>query len=110
MSVANKNALRRITFWPPQLIRDFRGKRTLSEFAALVDVTTNTVQLWENGNVRPDEEQTKRLADLAQQEEFLKDWKLAGSMVLLSDLDEALRKLSKEDDEIFANRIKRLYE
>ncbi|HZS45150.1 MAG TPA: hypothetical protein VFC63_08620 [Blastocatellia bacterium] len=110
MSVANKNALRRITFWPPQLIRDLRGKRTLAEFASLVNVTPDIVRLWEDDKMRPGEEDTNRLADLAQKEEFLKDWKLAGSGRLLGDVDEAIKKLRKEDEEIFANRIKRLYE
>jgi transcriptional regulator with XRE-family HTH domain len=75
--------------WTPRLIKRLRGKRTLAELGALLGAPKNTVWRWEAGKSQPDEIYAARLSDLAMRERFLKDWKLAGSVTLLADLDSA---------------------
>lgn len=75
--------------WTPRLIKRLRGKRTLAEFGALLGVSKNTVWRWEAGKSQPDGAHAERLSELAEREHFLKDWKLAGSMTLLGDLESA---------------------
>lgn len=75
--------------WTRRLIIELRGQRTRAEFGALIGATKNMVWQWETGKAQPDATFTERLSDLAERERFLKDWKLAGSMRLLDDLEKA---------------------
>jgi DNA-binding XRE family transcriptional regulator len=75
--------------WTPRLIRELRGERALADFASSIGASRNTVSGWEAGKVQPDETYSERLSELAEREHFLKDWKLAGSMRLLDDLENA---------------------
>ena len=75
--------------WTPLLIKRLRGKRTLAEFGSLLGAPKNTVWRWEAGRSQPDQTYVERLSDLAGRERFLKNWKLAGSMTLLADLESA---------------------
>lgn len=75
--------------WTPRLVKRLRGKRTLADFGALIGAPKNTVWRWEAGQAQPDATYADRLSDLAERERFLKDWKLAGSMTLLGDLESA---------------------
>ena len=86
--------------WTPKLIKRLRGNRTHAEFALLIDVVSEDILLWENGESKPNAEQTKKLSELAEQEQFLKDWKLAGSGELIKDweaLEEPKRRFSQVD-------------
>jgi hypothetical protein len=58
----------------------------------------------------PDEAQAKKISDLAERERFLKDWKLAGSGVLLGSLETASRQLSEELKQTLDERARRLQE
>ena len=75
--------------WTPRLIRKLRGKRTQTEFGALLGAPKNTVWRWEAGLAQPDPRYAACLSAVAGRERFLKDWKLAGSMTLLGDLEGA---------------------
>jgi transcriptional regulator with XRE-family HTH domain len=75
--------------WTPRLIKRLRGKRTLAEFGTLLGAPKNTVWRWEAGKSQPDEAYTERISQLAERENFLKDWELVGSMTLLGDLENA---------------------
>lgn len=81
--------------WTPRLIKQLRGKRSLAEFGALLGAPKNTVWRWEAGQARPDAIYSERLSDLAERERFLKDWKLAGSMTLLDDLESAKAEIAR---------------
>jgi len=89
--------------WTPRLVRELRGERSLVDFAASIGAEKNTVAGWEVGKAQPDETYCERLSDLAEREEFLKDWKLAGSMRLLDDLDNT----KAEIDDLFRKSIER---
>ena len=80
--------------WTPRLIRRLRGKRTQAEFGALIGVPKNTVWRWERGRVKADAEHDCRLSKLAERERFLADWKLAGSLPPLGDLQEISQRVS----------------
>src|SRR5438067_13561792 len=82
--------------WTSQRIRRLRGKRTQAEFGRRVGVPKNTVWRWEAGYSRPDAERARRLAALAKREKFLRDWRLAGSAVLLGDIEEGSKILAKQ--------------
>ncbi len=82
--------------WTATLIRMLRGKRTQQEFGQLLGVPKNTVWRWEASQVKPHEENEKRLLKLAQQEQFLQDWRLKGSMTLVGDVDAGLRTVSTQ--------------
>ena len=75
--------------WTPALIKRLRGKRSLSEFATLLDAPKNTVWRWESGRTRPDAPHARRLRELAEAERFCEDWELVGSIALVNDLDGA---------------------
>ena len=77
------------------MIRRLRGKRTQADFGVLVGAPKNTVWRWEAGRSRPDVVHSTRLAALAEQEFFLQDWKLLGSMTLVGDLERAKSDVSK---------------
>jgi transcriptional regulator with XRE-family HTH domain len=96
--------------WTPGLIRRLRGKRTLAEFGELIGVTANTVWRWEDGRVSPDPARAQRLSELAARERFLRDWKLAGSIILVGDLEAASRKLADELKQTLARRAAELRE
>ena len=95
--------------WTPALIRRLRGKRTQSDFGALVGATTNTVWRWEAGHAEPDSDHARQLSNLAKSEQFLKDWKLAGSGILVDDLESASRKLSQDLETTLGDRARRLW-
>ena len=73
--------------WTRRLIKQLRGKRSLAEFGSLLGVAKNTVWRWETGRTAPDAAYSATLSALAERERFLRDWKLAGSMILRGDLD-----------------------
>lgn len=83
------------TNWSPALIRMLRGKRSQAAFGGLIGVPKNTVWRWEAGSVRPDPENANKLAALARREGFLKDWQLAGSMVLVGDLESSSTRIGE---------------
>ena len=74
--------------WTPSLIRRLRGRRTQSEFGKLLGVPKNTVWRWEAGRAAPAARHVEALSKLASGQQFLKDWKLVGSMELLGSLEE----------------------
>jgi DNA-binding XRE family transcriptional regulator len=86
---------RKEIFWSPALIKKLRGKRTQQDFGSLLGVPKNTVWRWEVGQVRPTGGNAKRLSELADQEHFLRDWKLRGSIEVLGDLEKASTELKK---------------
>jgi transcriptional regulator with XRE-family HTH domain len=81
--------------WTPAKIRRLRGQRTQEQFGKIIRVPKNTVWRWEAGYARPDSKRARRLSQLASKERFLQDWKLAGSAVLLGDIEQASRHLSR---------------
>ena len=81
--------------WTPDKIRILRGKRTQEELGKIVRVPKNTVWRWEAGHARPDAERSRRLTKVAMKERFVADWKVAGSAVLLGDLEEGSQHLAK---------------
>ncbi len=81
--------------WTPERVKRLRGQRTLEEFGQLLSVPKNTVWRWEAGYTRPNPERARRLSKLAKKEKFLHDWKLAGSAILLGDLEEGSKHLAK---------------
>ncbi|MFY9555274.1 MAG: helix-turn-helix domain-containing protein [Blastocatellia bacterium] len=89
--------------WTPRLVKQLRGKRTLADFGALIGASKNTVRRWEVGQAQPDATYAERLSELAQRENFLKDWKLVGSMTLVGDLESAKAEIS----ELFRKSVKR---
>src|SRR5882724_3815285 len=104
MSVAIDVLKKKTIRWTPELIRRLRGKRTQSEFGALVGATTNTIWRWEAGHTEPDSDHAQYLSDLAKREQFLKDWKLAKSGILIGDLESASRKLSQDLENTLEDR------
>jgi hypothetical protein len=89
--------------WTPRLVKQLRGKRTLSNFGALIGAPKNTVWRWEAGQAHPDATYAERLSELAEREHFLKNWKLAGSMMLIGDLEGAKAEIA----ELFRGSIER---
>jgi transcriptional regulator with XRE-family HTH domain len=77
--------------WTPALIKRLRGKRTQLEFGELLGVPKNTVWRWESGRVAPSPQHAEVLSKLARELNFLKDWKLVGSVTLLGDLGDGSR-------------------
>src|SRR5687767_5997827 len=99
MTTTTKKEIR----WTPRLIKQLRGKRSLAIFGALLGAPRNTVWRWESGNATPDANYSALLSELAEREHFLKDWKLAGSMTLLGDLESA----NGEIDRLFRESAER---
>ncbi len=85
--------------WPASLIKQLRGKRTQAEFGRLLGVPKNTVWRWEAAQVVPNPEHQERLSELADQEHFESEWTLAGSMIILGDIEEASKEISHEIQE-----------
>ncbi len=81
--------------WTPRLIKQLRGKRTQTEFGALLGAPKNTVWRWEAGQAQPDASYVARLSELAERERFLQDWNLVGSMTLTGDLESAKAEIVK---------------
>jgi hypothetical protein len=81
--------------WTPHLIKRLRGKRTQTEFGALLGAPKNTVWRWEAGQAHPEARYAARLTELAEHEHFLTDWQLVGSMTLLGDLESARADIAK---------------
>ena len=81
--------------WTPEKIRKLRGKRTQEAFGKVIRIPKNTIWRWESGLSRPDRTRARRLSTLAAKEGFLQDWELAGSAVLLGDLEEGSKHLSR---------------
>ena len=94
--------------WTPPLIKQLRGKRTQTEFGALLGVPKNTVWRWEAGRAAPDGEHARSLSRLAESECFIEDWKLAGSMTLLGDIEEASRRISARVRKALARSARQL--
>jgi transcriptional regulator with XRE-family HTH domain len=87
-----------INHWTAERVRRLRGQRTQEQFGRLIGVPKDTVWRWEAGYARPDAKRSRKLYQLAESENFQKDWKLEGSATLLGDLEEGskyLRKLLK---------------
>jgi transcriptional regulator with XRE-family HTH domain len=110
MSVGLEISVKKTIRWTPRLIKRLRGERTLAEFGALVGATANTIRRWEEGRVAPDAEHAKKLSELAEREHFLREWNLAGSGVLVGDLESASRRLATEIQETLQHRAQRLRE
>jgi DNA-binding XRE family transcriptional regulator len=83
------------TNWSPALIRLLRGKRSQAAFGSLIGVPKNTVWRWETGSVKPEPTNANKLSALARREGFLKDWQLAGSVVLIGDLEPASNRIGE---------------
>ena len=96
--------------WTPGLIRRLRGKRTLAEFGEKIGVAANTVWRWEDGRVSPDPARAQRLSKLAERERFRQDWKLAGSIHLVGDLETASRELAEDLKQTLARRAAKFRE
>jgi DNA-binding XRE family transcriptional regulator len=94
--------------WTPALIRMLRGKRTQADFGGLIGVPKNTVWRWETGYVRPDPENESKLSGLARRESFLHDWQLAGSMVLIGEMETASKKIGAAFKKSLARSAKQL--
>lgn len=110
MSLANEMIIKKEIHWTPRLIRQLRGRRTLAEFATLVEAATNTVWRWEDGRSEPDGDHMRLLSELAERERFLKDWQLGGSRTLAGDIDAALSKSSADLRKTVAHRTRDLQE
>lgn len=94
--------------WTAGLIRDLRGRRTQTEFGQALGVPKNTIWRWEAGRCKPDENSADRLSDLAEREGFLADWRVAGSIRIVGDLEKAsreLRDLCEESLDLSARRL-----
>ncbi len=110
MSVANK-ALPIKMRWSIYALQKLRGERTIEEFAALLNAPVELVIAWENGHIKPDEKYAARLTDLARSEpERYKDFRLAGSGILLVDLEAESAQHREELKQILADRDRRLLE
>ena len=79
--------------WTATLIRMLRGKRTMADLGKLLGVPKNTVWRWEADYAAPDSGNARRLSALAEKERFLADWKLAGSGIILGDLEAGDREI-----------------
>jgi transcriptional regulator with XRE-family HTH domain len=85
-----------------------RGKRSQAAFGGLIGVPKNTIWRWETGSVRPDPENANKLAALARREGFLQDWQLAGSMVLIGELEPASNQIGEALKQSLARAAKQL--
>ena len=106
--MASPPALAKPLSWPPSLIKQLRGKRTQTEFGRLLGVPKNTVWRWEAGQVVPNQEHQERLSKLADQEHFESEWTLVGSMIILGDIEEASKEISREIQEGLERRARLL--
>jgi transcriptional regulator with XRE-family HTH domain len=96
--------------WSPRLIKRLRDDRTQAEFAELLGAAVEEVEHWESGQAAPNAKQMELLSGLAEKEHFLRDWKLADSGVLRTDLDEALSQHRKEIGQLLDYKAGKLQE
>lgn len=96
--------------WTSRLIKRLRDRRTQSEFAELLGATVEEIELWESGQAAPNSRQTEYLSEFAEKERFLRNWKLAGSGVLRTDLGEALSQNRREISQLLDYRADKLQE
>jgi len=82
-------------FWTGRLVRILRGKRSLSEFGALIGAPKNTVWRWEAGMTTPHPRYAQRLGKLSQKEGFLADWELAGSMTITGSIESGSQRIGE---------------
>lgn len=82
--------------WNPERIRRLRGNRTQEEFGKLIRLPKNTIWRWEADYARPDARRSKLLAAIAKKEGFIPDWTIADSAVLLGDLEQGSKLLSRQ--------------
>jgi DNA-binding XRE family transcriptional regulator len=94
--------------WTPALIRMLRGKRSQATFGELIGVPKNTVWRWETGSVSPDPKNANKLSALAHREGFLQDWQLAGSMVLVGEVESDSNKISEAFKKSLSRSAKQL--
>ena len=92
--------------WPASLIKQLRGKRTQAEFGRLLGVPKNTIWRWEAGQIRPNSEHAEQLSTLAEKEQFLADWDPVGSIIILGDIEEGSREISKDFQEAIERSIR----
>ena len=97
--MASPPALAKQDSWPASLIKQLRAKRTQAEFGRLLGVPKNTVWRWEAGQVVPNQEHQERLSKLADEEGFYSEWTVAGSMIILGDIEEASKEISRDIQE-----------
>ena len=97
--MASPPALAKQHSWPASLIKQLRGKRTQAEFGRLLGFPKNTVWRWEAGQAVPKQEHQERLSKLADQEAFDSQWTLAGSIIILGDIEEASKEISRDIQE-----------
>lgn len=91
--------------WPASLIKQLRGKRTQADFGRLLGVPKNTVLRWEAGQVKPNSTNAEHLSTLAEKEQFLADWNLVGSIIILGDIEEGSREISEQMQEAIERSI-----
>jgi len=97
--MASPPALAKQHSWPASLIKHLRAKRTQAEFGRLLGVPKNTVWRWEAGQVVPNQEHLECLSKLADEEAFDAEWTLAGSIIILGDIEEASKEISRDIQE-----------
>jgi len=110
MSATHDTVTKKGTRWTPRLIKRLRGKRSQAEFGAMVGASANTIWRWEDGRSEPDQQHSQNLSALAERERFLEGWKLAGSGILVGELDTASRKLSGKLRQTLEGRARALRE
>lgn len=94
--------------WTPALVKMLRGKRTLSEFGELISAPKNTVWRWEAGYVAPGTMHSAKLSEIARKEQFLSDWQLAGSVEIVSDLEQGSKQIALTMQESLARSARKL--
>ena len=108
MSALKKPLLKKEIEWTSVLIKMLRGKRTQTEFGRLIGVPKNTVWRWEAGYVKPDPNHSHKLSKLAQEELFLEDWQLVGSVKVVGDIEEGSKKIAEQVRESVARTSQQL--
>ena len=104
--MASPPALPKQQSWPASLIKQLRGKRTQTEFGRLLGVPKNTVWRWEAGQTVPDTKNADHLSALAEKEQFLADWDPVGSIIIMGDIEEGSREISKDFQEAIERSIR----
>ena len=106
--MASPPALTKRRSWPASLIKQLRAKRTQAEFGRLLGVPKNTVWRWEAGQAVPNQEHQECLSKLADEEAFDAEWTLVGSIIILGDIEEASKEISREIQEGLERRARLL--
>ena len=97
--MASPPAIAKQHSWPASLVKELRGKRTQAEFGRLLGVPKNTVWRWEASQVAPNREHQECLSKIAEQEHFESEWTLVGSIIILGDIEEASKEISRDIQE-----------